>query len=327
MPCFLFLVGVGTIALVCWALSRERQPKQPEARRMTADEVDRLFNGRRNSAIPSEYRITTDDVANAQAQVSQKRAAWERCGCQTVPDGEIKAARQDASQTKGEIRNLNSLRYKWMRMRFIGLRIISITLRILGHSSPSSDEEREKEIHQLRDRLADRAKTLRILKERFSRQWKSYRDLVAIQNLKQEYDAALQRHQELVQRLKSRRYQLFHTDWRSLRSTLFENFLRKVFDELGYSVAMTKTTGDQGVDLILTGKGKRIAVQAKGYEGSVGNASVQQVYAGMAFYKCDTCVVVTNSTFTKSAIELAGSVGCLLIDASQLHDLIDGRIL
>jgi restriction system protein len=59
---------------------------------------------------------------------------------------------------------------------------------------------------------------------------------------------------------------------------------------LGFSVRKTKVTGDQGVDLIVEGEGRLIAVQAKGYTGSVGNKAVQEVYAGMAFYG-HTCAV------------------------------------
>src|SRR6185503_1151977 len=110
------------------------------------------------------------------------------------------------------------------------------------------------------------------------------------------------------------RYDLLATDWRSLRSIPFEDFLARVFRSLGYHVQKTKVSGDQGVDLIATRNGHLLAIQAKGYDGSVGNDSVQQAHAGKAFYGCDACAVVTNSRFTKSAVELAKCVGCLLID-------------
>lgn len=127
--------------------------------------------------------------------------------------------------------------------------------------------------------------------------------------------------------LASRRYELAQVDWRSLRGIPFEDFLAEVCRELGYFVETTKASGDQGVDLILTGKGSRIAVQAKGYGDSVGNGAIQEVHTGMIYYECDRCVAVTNSTFTSAAKELAAKVGCLLVDGSQIPDLIEGRIL
>ncbi len=78
--------------------------------------------------------------------------------------------------------------------------------------------------------------------------------------------------------------------------------------------------------MVVTGKGRRIAIQAKGYDGSVGNKAVQEAYAGMSFYKCAECAAITNSQFTSGAEELATSVGCRLIDGSLIPSLIEGRI-
>jgi len=95
---------------------------------------------------------------------------------------------------------------------------------------------------------------------------------------------------------------------------------------LGYTVEKTPTTGDQGVDLIIAGKGRRIAVQCKGYKNRVGNAAVQEVYAGATFYGCQECAVITNSSFTSGAINLARTVGCQLIDSKALPALIRGEV-
>jgi restriction system protein len=78
---------------------------------------------------------------------------------------------------------------------------------------------------------------------------------------------------------------------------------------------------------VLTGKGRRIAVQAKGWENSVGNGAVQEVLAGKLYYDCAECAVVTNSSFTTKAKDLAVKAGCLLIDGKQIPDLIEGKIL
>lgn len=126
--------------------------------------------------------------------------------------------------------------------------------------------------------------------------------------------------------LEGRQYQLAHTEWRLLRGVAFENFLEEVFRHLGYGVETTKTTGDQGVDLIVSTAHRRVAVQVKGYANSVGNAAVQQARAGMAFYQCQAAAVVTNSGFTDSARQLAQRIGCRLIDGEMISDLIAGRI-
>jgi restriction system protein len=149
----------------------------------------------------------------------------------------------------------------------------------------------------------------------------------------QDEKAALGRYnqaQQLCNRLgviaQSRTHRLLTTDWRLLRGHPFEDFLQAVFENLGYHVDRTKTTGDQGADLILTRDGVKIAVQAKGYADSVGNGAVQEALAGMGFYMCQHCAVITTSMFTSSARELAGRINCTLIDGNQIPDLIRGKI-
>ena len=107
----------------------------------------------------------------------------------------------------------------------------------------------------------------------------------------------------------------------------FEQFLASVFIEWGYQVETTKVTGDQGVDLIVSKNGSKVAVQAKGYPGStVGNSAVQEAHTGMKFYGCHRSVVITNSTFTSAARKLAQGVECALIDHDMIPLLIEGKI-
>jgi HJR/Mrr/RecB family endonuclease len=112
-----------------------------------------------------------------------------------------------------------------------------------------------------------------------------------------------------------------------LQGVPFEKYLEEVFLEWGYEVTTTKVTGDQGVDLIVSKGGVRIAVQAKGYPGStVGNSAVQEAHTGMVHYRCQKCAVITNSTITSAARKLAEGVGCHLIDRTTLPLLIEGKL-
>lgn len=85
----------------------------------------------------------------------------------------------------------------------------------------------------------------------------------------------------------------------------FEQFLAKLFTEMGYRVMLTKGSGDQGVDLIAEEDAIKWAIQAKSYLNTVGNSAVQQVLAGKQFYNADKCLVVTNGNFSESAKKLA----------------------
>jgi restriction endonuclease Mrr len=100
----------------------------------------------------------------------------------------------------------------------------------------------------------------------------------------------------------------------------FENFMASVLAEKGYHVQTTPKTGDQGVDLLLTIDERKVAVQLKRYTGAVGNAAVQAVVAGMFHYKAKEAWVITTSTFTKSARQLAKSNRVRLIDGKELEN-------
>jgi restriction system protein len=101
----------------------------------------------------------------------------------------------------------------------------------------------------------------------------------------------------------------------------FENYLGGLFQELGYKTEVTKTSGDQGADLLLFKDRRKIAVQAKRYKGNVGNTAVQEVYTAMNYYKAGEAWVVTNSYFTPAAKELAQVNKVRLIDRDELISL------
>ena len=103
-----------------------------------------------------------------------------------------------------------------------------------------------------------------------------------------------------------------------LSGTQFEELVARVLHEQGYSIRTTRITGDYGVDLIATKDGIKTAVQCKRYSKPIDQKAVREAVAGMAHYKCQRSMVVTNSTFTASAIILARSNGCTLVDREEL---------
>lgn len=99
----------------------------------------------------------------------------------------------------------------------------------------------------------------------------------------------------------------------------FERFCAKVLQDNGFeNVKMTKSSGDQGVDIISLKDGIRCAIQCKRYSSNVGNKAVQEVIAGMQYYDCPIGIVMTNSYFTKSAKELADKTEIILWDRNFL---------
>lgn len=103
----------------------------------------------------------------------------------------------------------------------------------------------------------------------------------------------------------------------------FEHFITYLFNNLGYKATNTKLSGDQGID-VLAKKGKTtIAIQTKCYSKPVGNHAIMEAVAGAKYYNADKIMVVTNSTFTRSARELAESNNVILWDRSILKEKLE----
>ncbi len=110
-----------------------------------------------------------------------------------------------------------------------------------------------------------------------------------------------------------------NTEIKSMSGIEFENYLASLLKLNGFeSVSGTPKTGDQGADLIAKKNGRTIVIQAKRYESTVGNKAVQEVVAAVHFYNGHEGWVITNSSFTKSARELAGKSGVTLVDGLDL---------
>jgi len=103
----------------------------------------------------------------------------------------------------------------------------------------------------------------------------------------------------------------------------FEEYLKVLFKELGYRPAITKKSGDFGADVILKGKNK-IVIQAKryGYKNRVSMDAIREVFASKYFYEADEAWVITNSFFTKQAMQLAKPCNVKLLNRYDLQKFI-----
>jgi HJR/Mrr/RecB family endonuclease len=113
-------------------------------------------------------------------------------------------------------------------------------------------------------------------------------------------------------------------DFDSLDGHQFEEFCADILKKNKYfNVKVTKASGDYGADIIAYKHGKKYVIQCKCYSKNVGNKAVQEVYSGKSFYKADIAVVMTNSFFTKSAIETAKRNDVYLWDRNSLQRMIN----
>lgn len=105
-------------------------------------------------------------------------------------------------------------------------------------------------------------------------------------------------------------------DFELMLKSMMESALPEVY------VETTPATGDHGADLIARYKGITIAIQAKYYSGSVGNAAVQEIHSGIGFYDADFGMVVTQSSYTEHAKSLANKLGIYLESVGTFVDRI-----
>ncbi|MBN1366249.1 MAG: restriction endonuclease [Syntrophaceae bacterium] len=109
-----------------------------------------------------------------------------------------------------------------------------------------------------------------------------------------------------------------------MSGTEFESWVVKILKENGFDdVRGTPTTGDQGADIIAYKGERHIVIQAKRHKGSVGNKAVQEVIGALQYYGGNEGWVITNSTFTQSAIALAQKSNIRLIDGRALKYIED----
>lgn len=103
----------------------------------------------------------------------------------------------------------------------------------------------------------------------------------------------------------------------------FEHFCAKLLLQNDFDKAtVTPGSGDQGVDIIAEKEGVKYAIQCKNYSSPLGNTPVQEVFAGKVYYGCHVGVVMTNTTFTAGARDLAKETGILLWDRSMVEKMI-----
>ncbi len=101
----------------------------------------------------------------------------------------------------------------------------------------------------------------------------------------------------------------------------FEMYCRDLLIRKGWKASLTKSSGDQGIDIIATYKNIKVVFQCKLYASSVGNSAVQEIFAGKVFEQAHFAAVVSNNTYTQSAQQLAQSTKVLLLHYSNLSEL------
>ena len=154
---------------------------------------------------------------------------------------------------------------------------------------------------------------------------RNYIDCLSVFTLKMNKVLDGKKYKDFVSKLKmtssKKKYTIDDVDLMSGQE--FEKFIAELFSKLGFETEVTKVTGDQGIDVIVSKNGYKIGIQAKCYSGTVGNSAIQEAVAGKNYYHLDKAMVVTNNIFTDSARQLARANSIVLWDRNTLKEKIE----
>lgn len=118
-----------------------------------------------------------------------------------------------------------------------------------------------------------------------------------------------------------KKHQLYSYNYnfnKNMSPTEYEHYCASLLNQNGWNTQVTQSSGDQGVDVIATKNGIKLAVQCKKYNQPVGNKAVQEIYTAKSHIGADYAIVVTNNTYTQSAKELANTTGVKLLHHNEL---------
>lgn len=104
----------------------------------------------------------------------------------------------------------------------------------------------------------------------------------------------------------------------------FELFTGNLLRANGFeNISVTQSSYDFGADVIAEKDDIRYAIQCKRYNGAIGVSAVQEVIASKSLHDCHVACVLTNSTYTPAAIELARKNLVILWDRTKLQTFIE----
>ncbi len=104
----------------------------------------------------------------------------------------------------------------------------------------------------------------------------------------------------------------------------FERFVGHFFSQQGYDVFTTPNSGDQGIDLFLHKGRQTCVVQCKRYRGTVGQATVRDLYGVMVHSGADSAVLVTSGRISRAARDWAHAKPIELLDGPALLARVGG---
>ena len=116
------------------------------------------------------------------------------------------------------------------------------------------------------------------------------------------------------------------SDLKRMHPFKFEDYVAKLYKNMGYSVKQTKRTGDGGKDIVATKNGQTYFVECKRYSDPI-NVHKMRDFVGACVLggKGVKGIYVTTSSFTNDAKSAANRIGIQMIDGNKLMSMIRSK--
>lgn len=119
------------------------------------------------------------------------------------------------------------------------------------------------------------------------------------------------------------KYRLEQID--TMDGEVFEHYVANLLHLHGFKkIKVSNYSNDKGLDVYAEHERIRYGFQCKRWAKNVTLGAIQEIYTAKDLYELDKIVVITNSGFTKAAIEAAIKLDVILIDRKRLGEMING---
>ena len=109
--------------------------------------------------------------------------------------------------------------------------------------------------------------------------------------------------------------------WGSLSGREFEYEIAALFRSHGYQARVTPTSGDKGVDIVLSNSGKVIVVQCKRYKRPAGPATARELYGALIDSGADEAIFVCTAGFTSGVYDFVQDKPIRLMDLDDILEM------
>lgn len=106
--------------------------------------------------------------------------------------------------------------------------------------------------------------------------------------------------------------------WCSLSGTQFEAELAALFQRAGFRAELTRSSGDEGVDIWLHCDGGKKIVQCKAHRTPVGPSVARELYGTLQHFGAAGAILASTSGFTKGVVEYARNKPIELLGLAQI---------